>query len=239
MTKETAMIEQLLQAKSITFLTGAGVSTPSGIPDYRSLHGIYQGLDQPEYLLSATCLKREPEKFYSFIKQLYHPDALPNVIHQTIHELEKTHNVWVVSQNIDGLHDRAGSTQVVNFHGSLYHVYCQSCGKEVPYADYLASDHHLCGCRLRPAIVLYEEGFTPQTIKEAVRAVEAADIVVIVGTTFQVHPFCDLIEYKQKNAQVFVVNQTPIHLRGQKEQLIGNAVDFFQALYQKLKEAQP
>lgn len=237
MTKEAEIMKSIMNAKSLTFLTGAGVSTSSGIPDYRSLHGVYQGLDQPEYLLSATCLQRDPEKFYSFVKHLYHPEALPNTIHQTMHELEKSHNVWVVSQNIDGLHEKAGSTQVINFHGSLYHIHCMTCGKEVPYTEYLQSDiHHHCGGRLRPNIVLYEEGFTEDTIRQAIAAVEAADVLVIVGTTFQVHPFCDLIYYKKKTANVVVINQTPIQLTVENEQLIGNALDFFQALHQNYEE---
>ena len=119
------------ESKSITFLTGAGVSTPSGIPDYRSLKGIYQGIEQPEYLLSHKAMVHEPQKFYSFVKKIYHPNAQPNVIHTEIARLEKHKKVWTVSQNIDGLHEKAGSQQLVNFHGTLYHCYCRKCGKEV------------------------------------------------------------------------------------------------------------
>jgi NAD-dependent deacetylase len=117
---ETA-IEKIQAAKSITFLTGAGVSTPSGIPDYRSLSGVYQGIEAPEYLLSHTCMVNEPDKFYQFVKYLYHPDAQPNIIHQTMAELGNEREVWVISQNIDGLHEKAGSKQRIDFHGTLYH----------------------------------------------------------------------------------------------------------------------
>ncbi|MBM7687630.1 NAD-dependent SIR2 family protein deacetylase [Enterococcus ureilyticus] len=104
---ETKAINLIQQANRITFLTGAGVSTASGIPDYRSLSGIYKGIERPEYLLSQTCMIEEPEKFYSFVQTLYHPNAKPNIIHLKIAELQKTKNAWVVSQNIDGLHAKA------------------------------------------------------------------------------------------------------------------------------------
>ena len=107
-------IAAVTAASSVTFLTGAGVSTPSGIPDYRSLKGVYQGVAQPEYLLSHDCLENEPETFYQFVKHLYHPQAQPNIIHQKMAELQAKKTVWVVSQNIDGLHEKAGSHQRID-----------------------------------------------------------------------------------------------------------------------------
>ncbi|MBO0470263.1 NAD-dependent protein deacylase [Enterococcus sp. DIV0242_7C1] len=201
------------EGKKITFLTGAGISTPSGIPDYRSLAGVYQGIEQPEYLLSVTCLEEEPQKFYDFIQTLYHPNARPNMIHSKIAALEKTKETWVISQNIDGLHKAAGSHNLVDFHGSLYDCYCQTCGQKVSSGEYLTSDKHLaCGGQLRPGIVLYEEGLDQQAITAAIKAVEQADLVVIVGTSFQVHPFCDLIHYASEEAVILVINQTTIQL---------------------------
>lgn len=108
-------IHWLATQQKITFLTGAGISTASGVPDYRSLKGVYQGIQQPEYLLSRTCLKTEPEKFYQFVKTLYHPDAQPNIIHQKMAQLEQMKRGKIVSQNIDGLHRKAGSQEVVTF----------------------------------------------------------------------------------------------------------------------------
>ena len=199
-------------AHAITFLTGAGVSTASGIPDYRSLNGVYHDLEAPEYLLSRDCLEAEPAKFYDFILRLYHPKAQPNVIHQKIAELEKTKSVWTVSQNIDGLHQKAGSRHLVNFHGSLYHCQCRRCGKNVPWQDYLQSDRHEgCGGQLRPNIVLYGEGFSQAVLDQAVKAVAQGDLIVIVGTSFQVHPFCDLIHYGTTD-QIMAINQTPLSL---------------------------
>lgn len=139
--------EAIKQAEHIVFLTGAGVSVPSGIPDYRSENGLYAGMSSPEYMLSHTCLVREPEKFYQFVTEnMYYPDAVPNTIHRKMAEIEAEKNVTVITQNIDGLHEKAGSKKVVNFHGSLYHCYCQKCGRSVSASDYLQSDIHAdCG----------------------------------------------------------------------------------------------
>ncbi|MDT2754144.1 NAD-dependent protein deacylase [Enterococcus pseudoavium] len=208
-------VQLIQQAQKITFLTGAGVSTPSGVPDYRSLKGVYQGIEAPEYLLSHECLIREPAKFYAFVKHLYHEEARPNIIHQKIAELEQTKDTWVVSQNIDGLHQAAGSHHLVNFHGSLYDCYCRKCGQSVAWQEYLKSDQHTgCGGQVRPAIVLYGEGFDDNVIQQAIAAVQNAELIVILGTSFQVHPFCDLIYEKHSDARVLVINQTPIQLAG-------------------------
>lgn len=205
--------EMMQQVTKITFLTGAGVSTGSGVPDYRSLSGVYQGIERPEYLLSYTCMNEEPEKFYRFVKTLYHPEAVPNASHLQMAALEKNKEIWVVSQNIDGLHQKAGSQHLVNFHGDLYDCYCRKCGQKISAKEYLHSDRHQqCGGQIRPAIVLYEEGLDEQKITQAVQAVSQAELVVIVGTSFQVHPFCDLIHYAAKQAEVLVINQTPIQL---------------------------
>lgn len=204
---ETA-VEKIQAAESITFLTGAGVSTPSGIPDYRSLKGIYHGIEAPEYLLSHTCMVREPDKFYQFVKHLYHPEAKPNVIHQTMAEFAQERNVWIVSQNIDGLHQQAGSQQRIDFHGTLYRCYCRQCGAEVPWQTYLTDWHHAdCGGQIRPAIVLYEEGFSEETITAAINAVANAQLVVVVGTSLQVYPFAGLLQY-QNSQNCLIINQT-------------------------------
>lgn len=224
-------IEWINEAQTITFLTGAGVSTASGIPDYRSLTGIYQGLEAPEYLLSRTCMLHEPEKFYTFVKNLYHAEAKPNVIHQAIAELAEAKDVWVVSQNIDGLHEQAGSQQRIDFHGNLYHCYCRKCKQRVSAEIYLTSDRHEnCGGQLRPDIVLYEEGFEDETISKAVEAVSKAELIVIVGTSFQVHPFCDLIFYAQPQAKIMVVNQMPVTIQKESFFIETDAVPLFRQL---------
>ncbi|MBO0447756.1 MULTISPECIES: NAD-dependent protein deacylase [Enterococcus] len=226
---ETKAINLIQQANRITFLTGAGVSTASGIPDYRSLSGIYQGIERPEYLLSQTCMIEEPEKFYSFVQTLYHPNAKPNIIHMKIAELQKTKNAWVVSQNIDGLHAKAKMQQLVDFHGNLYDCYCRKCGQAVSAKAYLTSARHeQCGGQIRPNIVLYEEGLDEKAIAVSIEAIAKADLIVIVGTSFQVHPFCDLIHYANDAATLLVINQTPIQLNRDAYFLKEDAVKVFE-----------
>ncbi|MHC5228888.1 NAD-dependent protein deacylase [Enterococcus sp. LJL99] len=226
---ESAKAVALIQAaESLTFLTGAGISTPSGVPDYRSLTGIYQGIERPEYLLSDTCMRREPEKFYEFVKKLYHPAAKPNAIHQAIAGLEKKKSIWTISQNIDGLHEKAGSHQLVDFHGSLYHCHCLKCGKPITWEDYLQSDEHAtCGGQIRPDITLYEEALSEKVIEQAIRAVSNTELLVIVGTSFQVHPFCDLIHYASETTTILVINQTPLHIERPYYFLKENALTTF------------
>ncbi len=205
--------KQILDARSLTFLTGAGISTPSGIPDYRSLKGVYQGMDAPEYLLSRECLENEPQKFYDFVMQLYHPTAKPNIIHQKIAMLSNEKDVHVVTQNIDGLHEKAGTPHCTNFHGTLYACTCRKCGEAVAWQSYIQSDcHAMCGGQIRPNVVLYGEGFQETVVQKAMQAVAQADLLVIVGTSFQVHPFCDLIHYKKASADCLVINQTEIYV---------------------------
>ncbi|MFW8053399.1 NAD-dependent protein deacylase [Vagococcus fluvialis] len=206
-------IELIKNSKRIVFMTGAGVSTASGIPDYRSMTGVYQGHENPEYLLSHTCLMREPEKFYDFVKGLYHPEAKPNIIHQVMKKLENQHEVSIISQNIDGLHDLASSSRVVNFHGNLNDLYCLKCQQSVTTEEYLKGySHENCGGMIRPNVVLYEEGLSEEAIQTSIKWLSEADLVVIVGTTFKVYPFSGLIDYRNANSQILVVNNEEINL---------------------------
>ncbi|WP_099221786.1 NAD-dependent protein deacylase [Listeria costaricensis] len=235
MTGSTITFEKMIQAaRKIVFLTGAGVSVPSGIPDYRSKGGLYSGVRQPEYLLSEQCLKREPDVFYEFVKNnLYYPDAKPNVIHQKMAEIERLPDktVTIITQNIDGLHEKAGSKQVVNFHGSLYDCYCQKCGQTVPSDVYLHSDQHEnCGGIIRPAVVLYGEAIDQRVIEASLAAVRAADLLVIVGTSFQVSPFCNLIDYRQPNAQIVAINRELLTLQAPFTMMTADAATVFAKL---------
>ncbi|MEG0255272.1 NAD-dependent protein deacylase [Vagococcus sp.] len=206
-------LDLIKNSQHIVFMTGAGVSTPSGIPDYRSMTGIYQGIDNPEYLLSHTCLISEPDKFYEFVKQLYHEEASPNIIHQKMKELEKNHDVSIISQNIDGLHDKVGSKKVVNFHGNLNDCYCLKCHENISVSTYLNSNRHEnCGGLIRPNVVLYEEGLSEEAIEMSIHWLEKADLVVIVGTSFKVYPFSGLINYRNPQSSILVVNNEPISL---------------------------
>lgn len=219
------------QAQKMVFLTGAGVSTASGIPDYRSKGGLYSGKERPEYLLSRTCLAKEPQKFYAFVKKMYYPKAQPNVIHQKMAQLAQKGRAKIITQNIDDLHRQAGTPEdcLVEFHGNLYEIFCQKCGqRHLSYQDYLASPIHIgCGGVLRPDIILYEEGIPTSRLQRAIVAIQRADLLVVCGTSLVVYPFADLLEYRQSRAQVVALNREALSLPRGAQQIIGDAREQF------------
>lgn len=226
-------IQQLFDnAKRIVFLTGAGVSTASGIPDFRSANGLYTQDKNAEYYLSHRYFSSDPEGFYEFCKKnLYFPDAKPNVIHQKQAALTNQDRATVITQNIDNLYEEAGTTHLIDFHGNLYHVYCEKCGETVPVADYLKSRIHAKdGGSLRPDIVLYDEGIKQDDIMNSVRAMQAADLVVIVGTSMKVYPFAGLLEYRNPDAQVQAINQQKLNLPCEFTMVQTDATKFFNEL---------
>ena len=148
-------------AKNIVFMTGAGISTPSGIPDYRSKNGLYQGNTlQPEYLLSATAFQLAPEMQYQFMKEnMYFPDAAPNVIHDKMAQFTQKGQACIITQNVDDLHVKANTvaSRLIRFHGSLYDIYAPVDQQPATVAEYLTSIHRADGALLRPRITFYEE----------------------------------------------------------------------------------
>lgn len=228
-----AQIQQMFDdAKRIVFLTGAGVSTASGIPDFRSANGLYTQDKNAEYYLSHRYFSSDPEGFYEFCKKnLYFPDAKPNVIHQKQAALTNQDRATVITQNIDNLYEEAGATHLIDFHGNLYHVYCEQCGETVPVADYLKSRlHEKDGGPLRPDIVLYDEGIKQDDIMNSVRALQAADLVVIVGTSMKAYPFAGLLEYRNRDARVLAINQQELHLPCDFTMVQTDATKFFDEL---------
>lgn len=228
----TELNEILNRANKIVFLTGAGVSTASGIPDYRSKNGLYAQKKTPEYLLSHTCLIREPETFYQYVKHnLYYPNAKPNIIHKKMAAFAKAGKAIIITQNIDNLHGQSGVPvdRLVEFHGNLYKIYCQKCHQRVPYQTYLQSMHHQnCGGILRADVVLYEEGIKQENLQKSVLALQQADTIVVCGTSFVVYPFAGLIEYRNSNAKVVAVNKETISLPEKGIMIKGDAVQEFE-----------
>lgn len=222
--------DKINNSKYIVFMTGAGISTPSGIPDYRSKNGLYTNneLKTPEYLLSSENLRLHPQDFYKFVTQnMYFPEAKPNIIHQKIAEITNQKGM-VITQNVDKLHKVAGTRNVLEFHGNLYDIYCQKCGKYIDYKQYLQSYiHQEDGGVFRPNIVLYGEGINNQILQQSVRAIERADLIVIVGTSFKVYPFAGLLEYKNMNAQVVAINKEDLSNTSGIETIVADAVDVF------------
>jgi len=226
------MADKIQSAKKLVFLTGAGVSTPSGIPDYRGMDGIYtkSGLKTPEYLLSARAMMHDTEDFYQFIKQIYHPNAQPNIIHIKMAELEKSKNVSVITQNIDNLHRKAGS-KVIEFHGTIYDCHCQECGQAIDYEVFLQNyTHENCGGIIRPNVVLYDEQIDSNNIYASINALEKADTVVIVGTSFKVYPFAALIDYANENADIYAINKEKLDSYFIRGQYVGDATKVFELI---------
>lgn len=231
MTLVTPDIQQLIDnAKNIVFLTGAGVSTASGIPDYRSKGGIYDGIAlRPEYLLSTEALASEPEKMYEFAKEnMYFPNAQPNIIHEKMATLTQKNRARIITQNVDGLHLKAGAKNVIEFHGSLYNIYSTTDGKPSDVDTYLQSPYREDGALLRPAITLYGE--IPFRVDEAAQWMTQADLVVIVGTSFVVYPFAGLLQYARPNVPVLAVNLEQIPAPANVKQVVGDAREFFSEL---------
>ncbi len=198
------ILQQMVDESSrIVFFGGAGVSTESGIPDFRSVDGLYhQKYDYPpETILSHTFFMKKPEAFFSFYRDKMLPlDAKPNKAHLKLAEWEKAGKLLaVVTQNIDGLHQAAGSKTVYELHGSVHRNYCMKCGKFFP-PEYIRDSTDAipsCGCggRIKPDVVLYEEGLDNDVVSGAVNAIARADMLIVAGTSLTVYPAAGLIRY--------------------------------------------
>ncbi|MDD2957137.1 MAG: NAD-dependent protein deacylase [Lachnospiraceae bacterium] len=210
--------EVIDSSDNIVFFGGAGVSTESGIPDFRSVDGLYhQKYDfPPETILSHTFFMRKTEEFYRF----YHDkmlclDAKPNAAHRKLAELEQAGKLKaVVTQNIDGLHQLAGSRTVLELHGSVHRNYCMKCGASYDAAYMKAANGvpkcEKCGGIIKPDVVLYEEGLDQQTMNDSVFYISHADVLIIGGTSLAVYPAAGLIDYfKGKHLVVINKSATP------------------------------
>lgn len=197
---------------NIVFFGGAGVSTESGIPDFRSVDGLYnQQYDYPpETILSHTFFRRNTEEFYRFYRaKMLALDAKPNAAHKKLAKWEQEGKLKaVVTQNIDGLHQAAGSKMVYELHGSVHRNYCQKCGAFYD-ARYMLESKGIpkcekCGGIIKPDVVLYEEGLDDATMRGAIRAINHADVLIIGGTSLTVYPAAGLIDYYNGNKLVLI-----------------------------------
>lgn len=217
MTDEIKRLKELVDhSDNIVFFGGAGVSTESGIPDFRSTDGLYhqQWDDPPETILSHTYYERYPEKFFAFYRaKLLCPGAKPNAAHLKLAEWERAGKLRaVITQNIDGLHQAAGSHEVLELHGSVLRNYCEKCGKFYGMDDILRSagvPHCSCGGRIKPDVVLYEEGLDETTLLKSVKYISEADMLIIAGTSLAVYPAAGLIDY-YRGHKLVVINKTPL-----------------------------
>lgn len=202
--EKIAAFQQMLdESHYIVFFGGAGVSTESGIPDFRSVDGLYhQQYDYPpETILSHTFYRGNPEEFYRFYKnKMLFLDAKPNMAHKKLAQWEAEGKLKaVITQNIDGLHQAAGSKNVLELHGSVLRNYCEDCGAfyDVDYIKKAEGVPHCekCGGMIKPDVVLYEEGLNEDTVQKAIRAISNADLLIIGGTSLVVYPAAGLINY--------------------------------------------
>lgn len=204
---------------NVVFFGGAGVSTESGIPDFRSVDGLYSQKYKypPETIVSHTFITRKTDEFFDFYKEKMVAPALkarPNAAHLKLAEWEKEGKLKaVITQNIDGLHQAAGSKEVLELHGTVMKNYCDRCGKR--YAvDYVMEAAGVpkcsCGGTVRPDVVLYEEGLDDEVVEKAVHYIRNADVLIIGGTSLVVYPAAGLIRYYQGNKLVLVnLSETP------------------------------
>lgn len=205
------MIEK---SNNIVALTGAGISVPSGIPDFRSANGLYttsKGYSySAEELLSHTCFVNDTEEFYEFYKNnMIYKNATFNKAHLYLKKLEDSGKLKaVITQNIDGLHTLAGSKNVLEFHGSIYRNTCMGCGKKYDL-DYILSSKgiphcNVCGSVIKPDVVLYEEGLDEQIVTKSINAVYSADMLLVIGTSLKVYPAAGLVDYYRGNRLVLI-----------------------------------
>lgn len=201
-------------SKAIVFFGGAGVSTESGIPDFRSADGLYHQKYKysPEQVVSHSFFMKYPEAFYEFYKdKMMCLDAKPNAAHNKLAELESSGKLnAVVTQNIDGLHQKAGSKTVYELHGSIHRNYCMKCQKSYD-ANYVKNQNGIpyceCGGMIKPDVVLYEEGLDGNVINAAIRAIASADTLIIGGTSLVVYPAAGFIDYFQ-GKHLVVINKS-------------------------------
>lgn len=231
MEDKTAQLRKWIEdSDNIVFFGGAGVSTESGIPDFRSVDGLYNQKYKypPEKILSHSFFSQYPEEFYRFYRdKLKLKDVKPNITHLRLAELEKEGKLRaVVTQNIDGLHQAAGSKRVLELHGSLLRSYCSRCN--MPYPTKLVNEGDgvpkcRCGGVIRPDIVLYEEALDDKVLTDAVRYISEAEVMIIGGTSLAVYPAAGLINYYRGNKLV-LINRSATPYDGEADLVIHDSL---------------
>lgn len=227
MEKTIQQLQEIIdQYENIVFFGGAGVSTESGIPDFRSQDGLYHQKYEfpPETILSHTFFMHQPEEFYKFYRDKMLCDtAKPNAAHIKLAELERMGKLKaVITQNIDNLHQMAGSRKVLELHGSVHRNYCMKCGRFYGFSHMKESTgvpRCECGGIIKPDVVLYEEGLDQEILRDSVSAISNAQVLIIGGTSLAVYPAASLIDYFQ-GEKLVVINKAPTPRDGYADLLI-------------------
>lgn len=230
MDKQALLQHWINDSRSIVFFGGAGVSTESGIPDFRSTDGLYHQsyAYPPETILSHSFFERNPEEFYRFYREkMLMPDAAPNPAHLKLAELEQAGRLSaIVTQNIDGLHQKAGNRAVYELHGSVHRYTCRSCGRRYTLEDIRKTSGIptcACGGIIKPDVVLYGEPLDEDTVSEAIQAIEQADMLIVGGTSLSVYPAAGLLRY-YRGGRLVLINRDPTPYDERADLLIGDAI---------------
>lgn len=242
------LAELLRSSERIVFFGGAGTSTESGIPDFRSAGGVFKGEEgkvpypySPEVMVSRSFFYQNTEMFYTFYRdKLIHPEAKPNPGHQVLAKLEEEGRLQaVITQNIDGLHQLAGSKEVIELHGSIHRNDCLSCRARYDLSTVLHSPSNIpvcpaCGGMLKPDVVLYEEALHEEDIASAIHHVQAADLLIIGGTSLSVQPAASFVQMG-RGARIVLMNRTETSMDWQAEAIFREPLgkllaDAYQAL---------
>ena len=231
MNEKLEQLQQIIdEGKRIVFFTGAGVSTDSGIPDFRSQDGLYNQKYKypPEEIISHSFFVQNPEEFYRFYKdKMLNLTAEPNITHKFIAKLEQCGKcIGVVTQNIDGLHQKAGGQNVYELHGSVLRNYCTKCHKSFS-AEYIKESNGIprcdhCGSIIKPDVVLYEEGLDQDVLYGAIEAISSADVLIILGTSLVVYPAAGLIRYFH-GSHLVLINRSITPYDSQADLLINDS----------------
>lgn len=227
-----SFIEMLKKSDNIVFFGGAGVSTESGIPDFRSEQGIYKTKQDfgvsPETILSHTFFMQQTQKFYEFYRTtMIYENAKPNKAHEALAKLEAMGKLKaVVTQNIDGLHKAAGSRTVYELHGTVHKNKCMRCGRAYGLDAVMAADgipRCACGGIIKPEVVLYEEGLDGGTIEKSVAAIRRADMLIVCGTSLNVYPAASFVQY-YRGDRLVLINKSETPYDGYADLLIHDSI---------------
>lgn len=230
MDKIAQLQQWITDSSQIVFFGGAGVSTESGIPDFRSVDGLYHQKysEPPETILSHTYYVNKTEAFYDFYRdKMLCLTAKPNTAHKKLAELEQAGRLKaVITQNIDGLHQAAGSQKVLELHGSVHRNYCRSCHRNYD-ARYILESKGIprceCGGELKPDVVLYEEGLDQRIMNESVQCISEADLLIIGGTSLVVYPAAGLINY-YRGSRLVLINKSATAMDGRADLVINDSI---------------
>ena len=229
--------EWIHAAKRIAFFGGAGVSVASGIPDFRSPGGLYETSGSAEVMLHVDFMLRKPDLFWPFYRHVFMaPNNGPNLVHRALANIESSGQwIGVITQNVDGLHQMAGSKRVLELHGSTHHFSCMSCKKAFSFAAVEAMDVvptcTTCGGHIRPDIVLYGEGLRNDVVEAAIDWIASADLIMVAGTSLVVYPAAGFLQARSDTAKLVLLNRETTSLDHVADLLIpGDLVETFDLL---------